>query len=183
MVYCPCFVFLGDPAITMTQLTQIVTAAALLMHSMLGCCTHEAHGASGGCCGATHSNISSENSENDSVAKHSDCPFCKSPNMAADGKTSNDESSSPVECRSSSDSHEPSTPHECRHSSCKSIAPRGEDHADYLTLHFIDALTFSSEVPFASLQEERGGLSRLTPFASPHTLPVRRHLAKLVFLI
>jgi len=160
----------------MTSLTHIVTASAILLHSLLGCCTHEAHGDSGSCCGATHSTDSPDSSITE--AEHSDCPFCKSHDTVA-----NDETPSSAECGSSSNSHQPTAPHECHHNSCKWTAPRGEYRSDFLAFHSVFAITFSSEAPFAVLQEEWGGLLRLTPFASPHMLPVRRHLAKLVFLI
>ncbi|NOY41479.1 MAG: hypothetical protein GXP26_06545 [Planctomycetes bacterium] len=144
----------------MTPFIHMLTVVAVLVHSTLGCCAHQAHDTSdtccepSDCCGSEHCG-----SEQDSLkhADHSD--------------------------KSQSKESRPTVPHECSHASCKFSVPESRSCADLMSLDAANSIQWTSTVSFVFVLGNGIDSPNLLPDISRHTMPVRTHLAKSVLLI
>lgn len=152
----------------MIQFVRLLTIVAVLVHSTLGCCAHQAHSKSdtccepSDCCGSEHCGSEQEGLEH---ASHSD-------------KSHSQEQLLKGGCQS-----QQTVPHECSHASCKFSVPESRSSADLMSLDAANSIQWTSTASFVFVLGNGIDSLILLPDISLHTMPVRSHLAKSVLLI
>lgn len=148
----------------MTQFVHLLTTAAILVHSTLGCCAHEALGID-------------ENSRGRIT-----CCDVEDHDHQVEEKISAVQPTA-LELSSVCDHqpHQP-TPHECCHENCTWPSPKVRDNADVLFPDLSAKLHWSLDT-FDLLLVSGASVFIFPAEFYQHTLPVRPHLAKCVLLI
>lgn len=155
----------------MSQFIRILTAVAIFVHSLGGCCAHEAHGV------ASHFLEQMDSPVVDS------CRFDQHKLVRHDHKVVFEH----VQSRGEEGCHHGHTPlkpepHSCYHESCQWPAPEVRHTTEFMFTSYWANPGVYSELPLALTHSDS---VNLTDFLSQHfqSLPVRSHLAIGVFLI
>jgi hypothetical protein len=144
------------------RFTSLIAAAAILMHTTVGCCAHESHRAT------------NEDYE------HIDCHDAGS----HDHDTETEHGPLAIEQFCECGHHTPQrTPHDCCHGKCNWIAPELQHSDELLIQDFVFAQPWPLNTSLASLLLEVSVYRTLSADHVLHALPVRPHLANCVFLI
>ncbi len=150
----------------MPQFVRLLTAFSILVHATVGCCAHEACEMLGQDC--------------EHLVGHDihECHghACESENQSA--------CSSSLGQSSDHDEYpQQGAPHECSHADCEWPIPEVRTSVDQMLLCLTGSAPQAISAPLVILLGDGHATLVLTPTLSPHTAPLRAHLAKCVLLI
>jgi len=148
---------------------DLLTAASVFVHAMVGCCAHADHGVIGGCCEPTAAV---------SEAVEDCCP-------TGHGHSSVGHLLVAANAFHAIPSQQPErhAPHQCRHADCKGSLSEIRKSDGSVRLLSVGALLADRCVGGGAIAVEQQGPSLLGPYASAHKMPLRAHLAKSVLLL
>lgn len=148
---------------SMYSFIRILTAAAIFVHSIVGCCAHEGHSTDSQVCGHALTSASCDHEHHLPITHQADTPQDDCPL----GHNSNDE-----------------TPQDCHHGTCEWPAPEARQSDELLVAGFDLGLCCYFDTSVDRLISVGCDSCSCPAFiASLHPLPVRAHLAYCVILI
>ncbi len=157
----------------MTPLVHFLTIAAVLVHSTLGCCAHQAHSASGACCEPSDCCDS----------EPCDSGGCDSGQGGLEHANHSAKSLSQKQLLNGGYQTQPTVPRECDHASCEFSVPEARSCANLRLLAAANSVQWTSRTSLVSVLGNGFDSPILLNDIPLHAMPVRTHLAKSVLLI